>query len=237
MSSERPRAAMILAAGRGERMRPLTDTTPKPLLKVHGQPMIERHVQRLVLAGIERIVINLAWLGGQIRDYLGDGARFGAAITYSEEAPRALDTGGGVFRALPQLSPGPFVVVNGDIYTDFPFQTLAIDAGYDAHLVLVPNPSYLQGDFGLRDGEALAPDQARARAAELFTFGCIAVYRSAFFADCRDGVFPMMPLWLRSMEAGRCSAQLHTGLWEDVGTPERLNALNAGHFPTKTSER
>jgi MurNAc alpha-1-phosphate uridylyltransferase len=220
MASERPRAAMILAAGRGERMRPLTDTTPKPLLLVHGQPLIERHVERLVDAGIERIVINLAWLGRQIRDYLGDGARYGAAITYSEEAPRALDTGGGVFRALPHLSPGPFAVINGDIYTDFPFQTLAIDAQYDSHLVLVPNPSYLQGDFGLEHGKALAS------AAELFTFGCIAVYRSTFFASAHDGVFPMMPLWQRSMAAGHCSAQLYTGWWEDVGTPERLAALN-----------
>jgi MurNAc alpha-1-phosphate uridylyltransferase len=212
---------MILAAGRGERMRPLTDTTPKPLLRVHGQPLIERLVQSLVHAGMERIVINLAWLGRQIRDYLGDGARYGAAITYSDEAPRALDTGGGIFRALPHLSPGPFAVVNGDIYTDFPFQTLTIDPKYDSHLVLVPNPSYLQGDFGLERGEALAT------AAELFTFGCIAVYRSAFFSDCQDGVFPMKPLWRRSMAAGRCSAQLYAGLWEDVGTPERLAALNA----------
>jgi N-acetyl-alpha-D-muramate 1-phosphate uridylyltransferase len=221
MASERPRAAMIMAAGRGERMRPLTDTLPKPLLPVHGQPLIERHVERLVHAGIERIVINLAWLGGQIRDYLGDGARYGAAITYSEEAPRALDAGGGIFRALPHLAPGPFAVVNGDVYTDFPFETLAIEAKYDSHLVLVPNPSYLKGDFGLQRGEALAS------AAELFTFGCIAVYRSAFFADAQDGVFPIMPLWRRSMAAGRCSAQLYTGLWEDVGTPQRLAALNA----------
>ena len=212
---------MILAAGRGERMRPLTDTTPKPLLRVRGQPLIERHVERLVQAGIERIVINLAWLGRQIRDYLGDGARFGAMITYSEEAPHALDTGGGIFRALPHLSPGPFAVVNGDIYTDFPFQTLAIAAQYDSHLVLVPNPSYLKGDFGLEG------DKALAGAAELFTFGCIAVYRTSFFADCHDGVFPMMPLWQRSMAAGRSSAQLYSGLWEDVGTPERLAALNA----------
>lgn len=224
MASERPRAAMILAAGRGERMRPLTDTTPKPLLRVQGQPLIERHVQRLVLAGIERIVINLAWLGGQIRDYLGDGARYGAAITYSEEAPRALDTGGGIFRALPQLEPGPFAVVNGDIYSDFPFQTLAIETQCDSHLVLVPNPSYLRGDFGLRDGKALAS------AAELFTFGCIAVYRAAFFAGAQDGVFPIMPLWRRSMAAGRCSAQLYRGAWEDAGTPERLAALNAAGF-------
>ncbi|HEY2462835.1 MAG TPA: nucleotidyltransferase family protein [Steroidobacteraceae bacterium] len=221
IAGERPRAAMILAAGRGQRMRPLTDTTPKPLLRVQGQPLIERHVKRLVHAGIERIVINLAWLGGQIRDYLGDGARFGAAITYSEEAPRALDTAGGIFRALPHLSPGPFAVVNGDIYTDFPFETLAIAAKYDSHLVLVPNPSYLQGDFGLERGEA------RLGAAELLTFGCVAVYRSAFFAGCQDGVFPIMPLWRRSMAAGLCSAQLYSGPWEDVGTPERLAALNA----------
>jgi N-acetyl-alpha-D-muramate 1-phosphate uridylyltransferase len=212
---------MILAAGRGERMRPLTDLIPKPLLRVHGRPLIERHVQGLVHAGIERVVINLAWLGSQIRDYLGDGARYGAAITYSDESPRALDTGGGIFRALPHLSPGPFVVINGDIYTDFPLQTLTIDAKYDSHLVLVPNPSYLHGDFGLERGEALAT------AAELFTFGCIAVYRSAFFADAQDGVFPMKPLWLRSMAAGRCSAQLYAGQWEDVGTPERLAALNS----------
>ncbi len=221
MAGERPRAVMIVAAGRGERMRPLTDTTPKPLLEVHGQPLIERHVQRLVGAGIERIVINLAWLGGQIRDFLGDGTRYGAAISYSEEAPRALETGGGVFRALPLLSPGPFAVVNGDIYTDFPFQTLEIGTQLDSHLVLVPNPSYLRGDFGLQDGKAVAS------AAGLFTFSGIAMYRPSFFAGCRDGVFPMKPLMLRSMAAERCSAQLYGGMWEDVGTPERLAALNA----------
>jgi len=221
MEAQRPRTAMILAAGRGERMRPLTDTTPKPLLRVHGQPLIERHVKRLVHAGMERIVINLAWLGGQIRDYLGDGARFGAAIIYSDETSRALETGGGIFRALPHLSPGPFTVVNGDIYTDFPLDILRLAADRDVHLVLVPTPSYLKGDFGLEGGEALAD------AAERYTFSGIAVYRPAFFAGCVDGVFPLKPLLVRSMEAGRCSAQLYTGLWEDVGTPERLAAFNA----------
>jgi N-acetyl-alpha-D-muramate 1-phosphate uridylyltransferase len=212
---------MILAAGRGERMRPLTDVTPKPLLRVHGQPLIERHLVRLVSAGIDRIVINLAWLGSQIRDYLGDGTRYGASITYSEEAPRALETAGGIFRALEFLSPGPFAAVNGDIYTDFPFETLALDAAHDAHLVLVRNPSYLKGDFGIEQGEAM---QA---AAELYTFSGVAVYRPAFFADCVDGVFPLKPLMLRSMAAGRCSAQFFAGQWQDVGTPERLAALNS----------
>jgi MurNAc alpha-1-phosphate uridylyltransferase len=216
---------MILAAGRGERMRPLTDQTPKPLLRVHGQPLIERHVINLVAAGINRIVINLAWLGAQIRDYLGDGSRHGAQIAYSDESPRALDTGGGVFRALPSLSPGPFAVVNGDIYTDFPFATLALRAAADAHLVLVPNPSYLQGDFGLAQGAALAADLGKAT--QLYTFGCIALYRPAFFAGCADGRFPMKPLWLRCMAAQRCSAELYSGTWEDVGTPERLAALNS----------
>ena len=212
---------MILAAGRGERMRPLTDTTPKPLLRVHGQPLIERHVQGLVHAGMERIVINLAWLGGQIREYLGDGARFGAAITYSDEAPCALETAGGIFRALPHLSPGPFAVINGDIYTDFPLDTLRLSTDRDAHLVMVPTPAYLQGDFGLARGEALAD------AAQRYTFSGIAVYRAAFFAGCVDGVFPLKPLLVRCMQARRCSAQLYTGLWEDVGTPQRLADLNA----------
>jgi N-acetyl-alpha-D-muramate 1-phosphate uridylyltransferase len=218
---------MILAAGRGERMRPLTDFCPKPLLRVHGQPLIERHLVRLVGAGIDRVVINLAWLGSQIRDRLGDGTRFGADIVYSEETPRALETAGGIFRALSHLAPGPFAVVNGDVYTDFPFEGLALDADHDAHLVLVRTPSYLKGDFGIEHGEALEA------AAELHTFSGIAVYRAAFFADCVDGVFPLKPLMLRSMAAGRCSAQLYTGVWEDVGTPERLAALNASLSPQR----
>ena len=216
---------MILAAGRGERMRPLTDTTPKPLLRVHGEPLIERHVARLAAAGVTRIVINLAWLGGQIRGYLGDGARYGATITYSEESPQALETAGGIFRALQYLSPGPFIVVNGDVFTDFPFGTLALDAGHDAHLVMVRNPSYLKGDFGIERGEA------RATAADLYTFSGISVYRPAFFEGCVDGVFPLKPLMLRSMAAGRCSAQLFEGLWAEVGTPERLAELNAEPAP------
>jgi MurNAc alpha-1-phosphate uridylyltransferase len=245
---------MILAAGRGERMRPLTDRTPKPLLRVRGQALIERHVVRLVAAGIGRIVINLAWLGEQIRDHLGDGARYGASITYSEESPRALEPGGGIFRALPLLlpvgrSPAPFAVVNGDIYTDFDFGLLALRADADAHIVLVPaggsgSQAARSRDFGYEAGRALPAAEVAAErqvpggparrgsvpgepAPAFYTFGCIAVYRPAFFAGCVDGAFPLKPLLLRSIAAQRCSAEVYTGPWEDVGTPERLAALNA----------
>jgi MurNAc alpha-1-phosphate uridylyltransferase len=203
-------------------MRPLSDSTPKPLLEVHGEPLIERHVRALARAGITRIVINLAWLGRQIRDYLGDGARQGVSITYSEETPRALETAGGIVRALPGLIPGPFAVVNGDIFTDYPFERLRIGARHDAHIVLAPNPpQHPHGDFGLSDGVALAT------AAEQFTFIGVAAFREEFFRGCPDGVQPLKPLLLRSMAAGRCSAELYRGIWEDVGTPERLKALNA----------
>mgnify|MGYP001548061623 CR=1 FL=1 len=219
---QRPCAAMILAAGRGERLRPLTDSTPKPLLRVRGRPLIERHVLGLAQAGIRRIVINLSWLGAQIREYLGEGERYGVTFVYSEEPPGALETGGGIFRALRALSPDPFAVVNGDVYTDFPFETLALAPDRDAHLVLVPNPpQHVHGDFGLERGLALAAAGSR------YTFSGIAVYRSAFFAGCADGVFPLRPLLERCMAAGRCSAELYTGEWQDVGTLLRLQALNS----------
>lgn len=222
MSALQPRVAMILAAGRGERMRPLTDTLPKPLLRVRGQPLIERHVERLARSGIERIVVNLAWLGPMIRDHLGDGSRFGLTIDYSEESPHALETAGGIFRALPLLGLAPFLVVNGDIFTDYPFGRLMLEDAHEAHLVLVPNPpQHPDGDFGLTDGRALPS------AAQQYTFAGIAVYRPAFFAGCADGVFPLKPLLLRAMSAQRCAAELYRGLWEDVGTPDRLAALNA----------
>jgi len=215
---------MILAAGRGERMRPLTDQVPKPLLEVRGKPLIERHVERLAEAGVERLVINLAWLGSMIRDYLGDGSRYGVAIHYSEESPQALETAGGIFRALPLLMPGPFVVVNGDVFTDHPFVGLSegLGAHFDAHLVLVPNPpQHPQGDFGMEHGLAV-PSAPRRH-----TFSGIAAYDSRFFDGCSDGTFPLKPLLLRAMAARRCSAELYEGCWEDVGTPERLHALNA----------
>jgi MurNAc alpha-1-phosphate uridylyltransferase len=247
-SMAQPRAAMILAAGRGERMRPLTDTLPKPLLEVRGKPLIERHVERLAAAGMERVVINLAWLGRMIRDYLGDGSRYGVTIHYSEESPQALETAGGIFRALPLLTPGPFVVVNGDVFTDHPFTGLGVglEGEFDAHLVLVPNPpQHPHGDFGLEHGLALPAGQAAPAgqdapaglaapagqavpaAVPRYTFSGIAAYDGRFFAGCSDGTFPLKPLLLRAMAARRCSAELYEGRWEDVGTPERLAALNA----------
>lgn len=220
---ERPEVAMILAAGRGERLRPLTDHTPKPLLVVQGKPLIEHHLERLAQTGIRRVVINLAWLGSQIRERLGSGARFGVSIHYSEEAPRALEAGGGIYRALPYLAPDPFLVVNGDIFTDFDFRTLRLGRDLDSHLVLAPNPPHVPlGDFGLADGRALA------EAPERYTFTGIALYRRSFFAGCSEGAFPLKPLLVRAMAAGRCSAELHRGRWTDVGTAERLEALNRG---------
>jgi len=214
---------MILAAGRGERMRPLTDATPKPLLRAGGHPLIEYHVEALARAGIDRIVINLAWLGEQIREFLGDGSRYGVSITYSEERPAALETAGGIFRALQWLKPGPFLVVNGDIFTDIPYWRLALPDTADVHMVLVNNPlQHAGGDFGFDGQKALV----RADGAPSFTFSGVALYREAFFEGCVDGAFPLKPLLLRSIRAGRCSAEVHAGLWEDVGTPERLRQLD-----------
>ena len=220
--SGRPRSAMILAAGRGERMRPLTDRVPKPLLEVRGKALIEYHLERLATAGIRQVVVNLCWLGAMLRDRLGDGSRYGVRIAYSEESPHALETAGGIFRALPLLGEQPFLVLNGDIFTDYPAASAALGAECDAHLVLVPNPpQHQQGDFGLEQGLAVpsAPVQ--------YTFSGIGVYRPQFFAGCVDGAFPLKPLLLRSMAARRCSAELYGGQWEDVGTPQRLAALNA----------
>jgi MurNAc alpha-1-phosphate uridylyltransferase len=166
--------------------------------------------------------VNLAWLGTMIRDRLGDGSRYGVRIAYSEESPHALETAGGIFRALPLLGQQPFLVLNGDVFTDYPAAGAVLGADSDAHLVLVPNPpQHRRGDFGLVKGLAVpsAPLQ--------YTFSGIAVYRPEFFAGCVEGAFPLKPLLLRSMATRRCSAELYGGLWEDVGTPQRLAALNA----------
>ena len=214
---------MILAAGRGERMRPLTDRTPKPLLPVAGKPLIVWHLERLARAGLVRIVINLAYLGEHIEALLGDGEAWGLEIRYSSEPPGALETAGGIAQALPLLGDEPFLVVNGDIYCDFDFAGLpALGAGDLAHLVLVDNPAHhRQGDFAL-DSNRVANDGQR------LTFAGIGVYRPQLFAAIAAGErATLAPLLTQAIGAGRVSGQIHRGRWVDVGTPERLAALDA----------
>jgi MurNAc alpha-1-phosphate uridylyltransferase len=212
--------AIILAAGRGERMRPLTDHTPKPLLMAGGKPLIVYHVERLAAAGLRNIVINHAHLGHRIEAALGDGSRWGATIRYSREGT-ALETGGGIFKALPLLAPGPFVVVNGDIWTDLDFAQLRLGDGLLAHLVLVDNPGHNpQGDFALDNGRLSATGYPR------YTFSGIGVYHPDLFRDCSLGAFPLAPLLRTAMQRGLVSGEHHAGRWLDIGTPERLQALD-----------
>lgn len=210
--------AMILAAGRGERLRPLTDSVPKPLVPVNGEPLLFLHLERLAAAGIEDVVINVAWLGDQIIRAAGDGRRFGLRITYSDEGERALETGGGIHRALPLLGDAPFLVVNSDVLCDVPLAALALPEGRLAHLVLVSNPAHNPaGDFSLQAGSI---GTGRPR----HTFSGIGVYDPALFADCEAGRFPLAPLLTSAAGAGRVSGELWQGGWSDLGTAERLAA-------------
>ena len=212
--------AMILAAGRGERLRPLTDHTPKPLIEAGGKPLILHLIEGLVRGGIDEIIVNTAHLGEKIQMFLGDGRQFGARIQYSPE-PEALETGGGIFRALPLLGAEPFVVINGDIATDFPFERLQQVSVNLAHLVLVPNPDHHpQGDFGLENGHAL--DQADTR----YTFGGIGIYRPELFSECTASRFPLAPLLRAGMQKSAVTAELWPGFWMDIGTLERLEAFD-----------
>ena len=212
--------AMVLAAGRGERMRPLTDHTPKPLLVVGGKPLIAWHLEALARAGIRDVIVNLSWLGAQIRAALGDGRQFGVQLQYSEEGSPPLETGGGIFHALPLLGPAPFLVVNGDTFTDIDLGSLQLSAAADARLVMVSNPpQHPQGDFVL-DGERLG-----AGPGPTLTYSGIGVFSPALFAGCAMGPFPLLPLLKRAIAAGRLQGQRHTGQWLDIGTPERLAAL------------
>jgi N-acetyl-alpha-D-muramate 1-phosphate uridylyltransferase len=214
--------AMLLAAGRGERMRPLTDTKPKALIEVGGRPLITWHLAALARAGVREVVVNLSWLGAQLRAALGDGSRYGVAITYSEEGPVALETGGGILQALPLLGPAPFLVISSDIWTGIDFARLQLEPDAHAHVVLVPNPPHHpRGDFGLEEGFVIA------RAAQPLTYGNVGVYRPEFFADRAPGRFPLLPLLNRAIAARRLRGELYTGEWSDVGTPERLAALEA----------
>ena len=216
--------AMILAAGRGERMRPLTDTTPKPLLKVGGKALIQYHIEAVRAAGIKEIVINHAWLGEQIEDTLGDGSQFGVSIEYSREGT-ALETGGGIFRALPLLGDSPFIVINGDIFTDYPVAELCQRlTGNDlVHLVMVPNPIHNQKcDFFLHKSR-ISDDEAQG---ERCTFSGMAAYQPEIFRECEPGSFPLAPILRKAMALGRASGELYKGIWTDVGTPERLAQLD-----------
>lgn len=213
--------AMILAAGRGERMRPLTDTTPKPLLRAGERALIEYHIDALVAAGLTEIVINHAWLGAQIEAALGGGTRYGARIVYSPEGEQALETGGGIVNALPLLGSEPFVVINGDIYTEYPFAALKRQPTAQAHIVLIPNPPHHpKGDFALTGGRVLNGGE------QMFTFSGISVYRPQFFAGCRNGIFPLAQLLRRAADAGELTGELYEGLWMDIGTPARLQELH-----------
>ena len=213
--------AMILAAGRGERMRPLTDRTPKPLLEAGGKSLIQYHIEALCAAGCHELVINHAHLGEQLVARLGDGAAFGVHIDYSAEPPGALETGGGIRHALPLLGDEPFLVVNGDIWTDYPYrQLLQAPAGL-AHLVLIDNPPHNpEGDFQLNDG------RVAAEGAQRLTFSGIGVYSPALFADQPDTAFPLAPLLRTAMSAGQVSGEHYRGQWMDIGSPQRLQQLD-----------
>ncbi|WP_186271515.1 N-acetylmuramate alpha-1-phosphate uridylyltransferase MurU [Burkholderia gladioli] len=232
--------AMIFAAGRGERMRPLTDLRPKPLLEVGGKPLIVWQIERLAAAGFERIVINHAWLGEQIEAALGDGSRWGVQLRYSPEG-EALETAGGIAQALPLLAGEEdhggarspvFVAVSGDVFCEFDYASLreraaamAAQATPGMHLVMVPNPPFHPaGDFALEDDGRLALDGAAAR----FTFGNIGLYNLRMFADLPRGTRrALTPYYRDTIAAGRASGELYEGIWENVGTPAQLGALDA----------
>jgi N-acetyl-alpha-D-muramate 1-phosphate uridylyltransferase len=214
--------AMLLAAGRGERMRPITDSTPKPLVQVGGRPLIAWHLAALARAGIREVVINLSWLGAQVRATLGDGRDYGVAITYSDEGPVPLETGGGIFTAVPLLGPGPFLVVNADIWTDIDFAAVALEEHAHARLLLIPNPPHHPGgDFGLEGDLVVTRDTDR------YTYSGVGVYRPEFFGGCTPGRFPLLPLLNRAIGAGLVRGEVHRGEWCDVGTVERLASLDA----------
>ena len=229
--------AFILAAGRGERMRPLTDQTPKPLLPVGGKPLIAWHLERLAAAGFTEVVINHAHLGEKIEAALGDGSQWGLRIRYSPEPPGALETAGGIANALPLLGDEVFLVVNGDVYCDIDFGRFsgltlgpAVDsmvaAGNQpvAHLVMVANPvHHADGDFNI-DGQRIT----FARGVETLTYAGIAVFSPSFFADVpRGSVMKLYPLLAAAIAAGTLTGERHSGRWVDVGTPQRLAELNA----------
>jgi MurNAc alpha-1-phosphate uridylyltransferase len=212
--------AMILAAGRGERLRPLTDSIPKPLLEVGGKRLIEHHLEHLAAAGFREVVINLSHLGDKIRDTLGNGTTWGLNIHYSPEPPGALGTGGGIKQALPFLGEAPFAIINGDVFSSYPLARLRAIKCDHAHLVLVPNPAHNpKGDFVLQGGYVNADSQPR------HTFSGISVYHPRFFETAPTGSFSVIPMLQAAMALQQVTGQLYKGVWHDIGTLERLEAL------------
>jgi len=211
---------MILAAGRGERLRPLTDELPKPLIKVAGKSLIEYHIENLVSVGVKEIIINTAWLAEKIHQQLGDGSNYGASIIYSDEN-EALETAGGIIKALPLLGDKPFLVVNGDIWCDFDFSTLPeLNADTQAHLILVKNPAHNpRGDF------ALCTDLIKNTGDTMYTYSGIGIYRADFFSTQEEGVTPLAPIIRKKCEDDLVSGQYYAGKWTDVGTLKRLQQL------------
>ncbi len=231
--------ALLFAAGRGERLRPLTDATPKPLLEAGGKRLIEWQLERLVAAGITEVIINTAHLADQFPAALGDGSRFGARLTYSREGAIPLETGGGMLHALPRLGTAPFLAVNADLFTDFDYARLAHDPAGVAELVLVDNPpQHPQGDFGIAADGQLLPDAQARGATRALTFAGIGVYRPDFLANWQRHVdaatgddghprFSITPLLRAAIARHAVTWRHHAGIWTDVGTPERLAALDA----------
>lgn len=214
--------AMVLAAGRGERLRPLTDRLPKPLLPVADVPLVAHHLMALAAAGYREVVMNCSWLADLLRAELGDGSRWGVSIEYSPEPWPPLDTGGGIFQALPLLAPGPFLLLNGDVWCDLSPASLALPEGMLGHLVMVPNPEHnATGDFALVNG------RIGADAGPRLTYGGMAILTPELFAGCSPGRFPLAPMLRSAARQGKISGVLHSGGWVDVGTPERLYALRA----------
>ena len=215
------KVAMILAAGRGERLRPITDLRPKALCTVHDVPLIEYHVDNLALAGFERVVINHAYLGGQIRHYLGTGDRWGIEICYSPEPPGALETAGGIINALPLLGDKPFLTVNADIVTDYNFGLLELPPHSLAHLLLVNKPSYLpQADFGLSKTSQLENTNRQ------YTFPGIACYHPELFRNQKFGRYSLTPMLRQLATDGQATGEFYAGKWLDIGSPERLAWAN-----------
>lgn len=214
--------AMILAAGRGERLRPLTDEVPKSLVEVRGESLLERHLHNVRAAGIETVVINLGWLGDKVVERVGSGRAYELEVLYSDERGNVLETGGGIHKALPMLGDEPFLVVNADIYTDMPVPGVELADAHLGHLVLVPTPDYREhGDFDIDEGLVCNGERPA------YTFSGMAIYRPELFDGCEAGRFPLAPILREAADMGQLSGFVYEGLWADIGTPERLAEL--GH--------